>query len=152
MERSARKLIFLRIPTATDYFAACEEVGCDWEGFYNSIAEKFDTAAGGTLPKDLIKPGTSGHGFFVEVPLIYDKPLPVGYEIAELPPCTYLYFNGMPYENPDDFCIAIGILNEAIENYPFERFGWKKSDDAPYLGMGAETETGARTAVPVERI
>ncbi len=152
VERGARKLIFLRIPTAKDYFAACEEVGCDWEGYYNSIPEKLDYAAGGPLPKNLIKPGTGGYGFFVEVPVGYGKPLPDGYEVAELPPCTYLYFTGMPYDNPDDFYIAIGILNEAIENYPFERFGWEKTDDAPYLGMGAEAETGARTAVPVRKI
>jgi len=151
VERPARKLIFLRY-NAMDYFSACEEVGCDWEGFYNSIPEKFDTAAGGRLPKDLIKPEMSGNAFFVEVPLDYNKPLPEGYEIAELPVCTYLYFNGMPFDDQNDFPIAIGILNEAIEAYPFERFGWKKSDDAPVLGMGAEAETGARTAVPVERI
>jgi hypothetical protein len=90
--------------------------------------------------------------FFVEVPIDYDKPLPKGYEIAEIPPCTYLYFNGMPYEDSNDFCEAIGILNEAISNYPFEKFGWKKSENAPYLGMGAEAQTGARTAVPVEKI
>lgn len=99
-----------------------------------------------------MKPGTSGNAFFVEVPLEYNKPLPDGYEIAELPPCTYLYFNGMPFKDQSDFGIAIGILNEAIENYPFEQFGWKRSDDAPVLGMGAEAETGARTAIPVEKI
>lgn len=152
VERPARKLIYLRIPTATDYFSACEEVGCDWEGFYNSIPEKFDTAAGGSLPKHLIKRDTGGDGFFVEVPLDYNKPIPTGYEIAELPPSTYLYFNGMPFNDPNDFPIAIGILNEAIEAYPFKHFGWKRSDNAPYLGMGAETKTGARTAVPVEKI
>jgi len=151
VERPARKLIFLR-HNATDYFSACEEVGCEWEGFFNSIPEKFDTAAGGRLPKFLIQPNTNGYAFFVEVPLDYCKPIPDGYEIAELPPCTYLYFNGMPYEDPNDFPIAIGIVNEAIEHYPFERFGWEKSDDGPYLGMGAEAETGARTAVPVRRI
>lgn len=150
-ERPARKLIFLRY-SATDYFSACEEVGCDWEGFYNSIPEKFDTAAGGRLPTNLIKPGTSGNAFFVEVPLDYSKPLPDDYEIAELPPCTYLYFNGMPFDEQDDFPLAIGIINEAIEAYPFERFGWKTSNDAPYLGMGAEAETGARAAVPVEKL
>lgn len=152
VERPRRKLIFLRHITATDYFSACEEVGCEWEGYFKSIPEAFDTGAGGCLPKNLMKPGTSGNGFFVEVPLEYDKPLPDGYEIAELPPCTYLYFNGMPYEDQNDFPIAIGILNEAIENYPFEQFGWKKSDTAPVLGMGAEAETGARTAIPVEKI
>lgn len=126
VERPARKLIFLR-HSATDYFSACEEVGCDWEGFYNSISEKFDTAAGGRLPKFLIQPGTTGQAFFVEVPLDYSKPIPDGYEIAELLPSTYLYFNGMPFSDQNDFPIAIGILNEAIENYPFERFGWKRS-------------------------
>ena len=152
VERPARKLIFLRIPTATDYFSACEEVGCDWEGYYNSIPEKFDTAAVGRLPKDLITPGTGGHGFFVEVPIDYNKPLLDGYEIAEIPPCTYLYFQGMPFDNSDDFPIAIGIVNNAIDSYPFEQFGWKKSDNAPYLGMGTREKTGACTAVPVEKI
>lgn len=150
VERPARKLIFLRY-NAMDYFSACEEVGCDWEGIYNSIPEKFDTAAGGRLPTSLIIPGTNGNAFFVEVPREYNKPFPDGYEIAELPPCTYLYFNGMPFDDQNDFPIAIEILNEAIEEYPFERFGWEKSDDAPYLGMGAEAETGARAAVPVRK-
>lgn len=76
----------------------------------------------------------------------------VGYEIADLSPCTYLYFSGMPFDDQNDFPIAIGILNEAIEEYPFERFGWRKSDNAPVLGMGAEAETGARAAVPVEKL
>lgn len=151
VERPSRKLIFLR-HNGTDYFSGCEEVGCDWEGFFYSIPEKFDTAAAGRLPKFLIKPNTHGNAFFVEVPADYSKPIPEGYEVADLPPCTYLYFNGMPYENPDDFPIAIGIVNEAIENYPYERFGWKRSDDGPYLGMGSTEETGARTAVPVKKI
>ena len=151
VERPARKLVFLRNTAATDYFSACEEVGCEWEGLYNSIPEKFDTAAGGLLPKSLIKPGTSGHAFFVEVPLSYNKPIPEGYEIAELPPCAMLYFNGAPYENEDDFRVAIGIVDDAIERYPFERFGWKKSDIAPVLGMGASAAGGARKAVPVKR-
>lgn len=82
----------------------------------------------------------------------YSKPIPDGYEVADLPPCTYLYFNGMPYENPNDFPIAIRIVNEAIEKYPFARFGWERSDDGPYLGMGAMEETGARIAVPVKKL
>lgn len=151
VERPARKLIFLRT-SSSDYFAACEEVGCDWEGYFNSIPEKYDTAAGGRLPEFLVKPGTNGTAFFVEVPLSYNKPVLEGYEIAEIPACTYLYFNGMPFDDQNDFCVAIGILNEAIAAYPFEKFGWRQSKNAPYLGMGAEAQTGARAAVPVERI
>lgn len=150
VERPARKLIFLRYK-AEGYFAACEEVGCEWEGIFNSVPEKFDTAAGGRLPSQLIRPGTGENAFFIEVPLDYSKSIPDGYEIAELPPCTYLYFTGMPFEDENDFCVAIGILNEAIEAYPFECFGWARSDKAPYLGMGA-AKTGARAAVAVERV
>lgn len=47
---------------------------------------------------------------------------------------------------------VIGILNEAIENYPFERFGWEKSDNGPFLGMSVKAETGARAAVPVKKL
>lgn len=151
VERPARKLIYLRADQATDYIAMCEELGCDWEGYYNSIPEKFDTAAGGRLPMWLVQAGTGGHAFFVEVPLSFNKPLLAGYEIAELPPCTYLYFNGMPFEDPNDFPLAIGIVNEAIASYPYEQFGWELSDEAPVLGMGAEAEGGARTAIPVKK-
>jgi AraC-like DNA-binding protein len=97
VERPARKLIFLR-HKADDYFSACEEVGCEWEGFYNSIPEKLDSAAGGRLPASLQNPDLGSSAFFVEVPVDYDKPLPDGYEIADLPPCTYLYFNGWMFD------------------------------------------------------
>ena len=148
VERPARKLIYLR-HNQTNYFSACLEVGCDWEGYFNSIPEKMETAASGLLPNCLAKPGAHNQAFFVEVPLDYDKPLLDGYEIAEILPCTYLYFNGLPYEEPNDFAIAIGIVEQAIKDYPFERFGWKKSNDAPYLGLGAYAPIGARIAVPV---
>jgi hypothetical protein len=77
---------------------------------------------------------------------------PDGYETAGLPPCTYHYFNRKPFDDQNDFPIAIGIMNKAIAAYPFERFGWRKSENAPDIGMGAEAETGARAAMPVERI
>ena len=53
--------------------------------------------------------------------------------------------------NATDYFTACEEVGCDIENYPFERFGWEKSDNAPYLGMGAEAETGARAAVPVRK-
>ena len=52
VERPARKLILLRAKKTAggDYFAYCEEMGCEWEGLLNSIAEKFAPAALLTLP------------------------------------------------------------------------------------------------------
>jgi len=152
VERPARKVIYLRY-NANDYLSACEEVGCEWEGFFNSIPEAFDNAAMGRLPESLFAVGTSRNAFFVEVPLEYNKPIPHEYEIAEVPPCTYLCFNGMPYDNSSDFGIAIGIVNEAVKTYPFERFGWRISKDSPYLSViSSDSVIGARAAVPVEKI
>jgi hypothetical protein len=58
----------------------------------------------------------------------------------------------MPYEDENDFCIAIDILNEAIDNYPFERMGWQKSDIAPDMWLGADTKHGAEGYVAVEQM
>lgn len=69
VERPARRLIFLRY-NATDYFSACEEVGCDWERFYNSIPEAFDSAAGGRLPQFLIQPARLATHFLLRFRLI----------------------------------------------------------------------------------
>lgn len=44
VEKSARKLIFLR-HNANDYFSACEEVGCEWEGFLTAFPKSL------TLPQ-----------------------------------------------------------------------------------------------------
>jgi AraC-like DNA-binding protein len=151
VQRPARKLIFLRTP-GTDYMENCEAVGCKWEGYFNSIPEKFTTAAGGILPKSLTLPGSAGGAFMVEVPADYAKPIPDGYEIADIPAATYLYFAGMPYADEDDFGVAIDIVNEAVANYPYQRMGWKRSDAAPQLGLGADTKVGAEVYVPVVKL
>ena len=153
VNRPKRKLIYLTSHSATDYLSYCEEIGCDWEGLLNSIPEKFDTAALIDLPDFLHENGISKIASGVEVPLDYEKPLPDGYKIAELPECTMLYFQSEPYENPDDFGKYIGQVFKAIENYNFERYGYKYATSiAPTLNLGAEPEIGARIAIPVERI
>lgn len=150
VNRPKRKLIYLTSRSATDYLSYCEEVGCDWEGLLNSIPEKFDTAALIDLPDFLHENGISKIASGVEVPLDYEKPLPDGYKIAELPECTMLYFQSEPYDNPDDFGKYIGQVFKAIENYDFERYGYVLANNiAPSLNLGADTRTGARIAIPV---
>ena len=149
-DRPKRKLIYLTSRRAEGYLSFCEEMGCDWEGLLNSIPEKLDTAALLELPDFLHENGISKTASGVEVPLDYEKPLPDGYKIAELPECTMLYFQSEPYENPDDFGKYIGQVFKAIENYDFERYGYVLANNiAPSLNLGAETEIGARIAIPV---
>ncbi len=151
VNRPKRKLIYLTSRSATDYLSYCEEVGCDWEGLLNSIPEKFDTAALIDLPDFLHENGISTIASGVEVPLDYEKPLPDGYKIAELPECIMLYFQSEPYENPDDFGKYIGQVFKAIEHYDFERYGYVLANNvAPSFNLGADTRTGARIAIPVK--
>lgn len=153
VNRPKRKMIYLTSKSATDYLSYCEEVGCDWEGLLNSIREKFDTAALIDLPDSLQENGISKIAAGVEVPIDYEKPLPEGYRVAELPECVMLYFQSEPYDNPDDFGKYIGLVFKAIENYNLERYGYRSATSiAPTLYLGAEPEIGARVAIPVECI
>lgn len=153
LDRPARKLILVRSVKATEYFSFCEEVGCDWEGIFNSISEKFDTPALLTLPQNHIKIGTGNIASGVEVPLDYNKPIPDGCDVIELPPCTMLYFQGASYEDENDFGEAIGILWEVIASYDPMQYGWKYAPElAPYFNFGASANGGARMAQPVEKI
>ena len=153
VNRPKRKLIYLTSKSATDYLSYCEEVGCDWEGLLNSIHEKFDTAALIVLPDFLQEDGISKIAAGVEVPVDYDKPLPEGYRVAELPECVMLYFQSQPYDHPDDFGKYIAQVLRAIENYNLERYGYRSATSiAPTLNLGAEPELGARIVIPVERV
>ena len=152
-ERPARKLILIRSVRATEYFSFCEEAGCDWEGIFNSIPEKFDTSALLTLPQNLIKLGTGNTASGVEVPLDYSKPIPDGCDVIELPPCVMLYFQGAAYEDENDFGEAIDTLWEIMASYDPSLYGWQYAAElAPYFNFGAAAKTGARMARPVRKI
>jgi len=154
VERPERKLILLRAEKTTggDYFAFCEERDCDWEGILNSISEKFAPAALLTLPQSLVTKGTSDTAAGVEVPVDYSKPIPEGYDVINLKPCTMLFFNGAPYDNEEDFCIAIDIVWEAVDNYNPEMYKWQAAPElAPRFNFGADEKQGARMAIPVIR-
>jgi hypothetical protein len=153
VERPARKLILLRAKNTADgdYFAYCEEMGCEWEGLLGSVAEMPASAALLTLPQNLVTPGTSDTAAGIEVPADYAKPIPEGYDAIELPPCAMLFFNGAPYDDENDFCIAIDTVWEAVENYNPGLYGWQPAPElAPRFNFGAEGALGARMAIPVK--
>ncbi|MDR0293998.1 MAG: AraC family transcriptional regulator [Oscillospiraceae bacterium] len=154
-ERPARKLILKRArkaKAADGYLVIAEELGCEWEGQMNSIPESYHGAAGLTLPPGLIIPGTTDAAVGTEVPLDYGKPVPEGFEVVELPPCTMLYFQGAPFEDENDFSEAIGILWELMNAYDPALYGWEYAPElAPYCNFGAAARTGARMARPVKR-
>ena len=152
-QRPARKLIYQPAQNATDYLSYCEEKGCAWEGLLNSIPEKFDTAALLELPPQLVPQGACAVAAGVEVPANYAAPLPAGYETALLEPCVMLYFQGAPYEEEAAFCDAIEGVYRAVEGYDAPRYGYRFARHlAPMFNFGAEPKTGARLAVPAEKV
>ena len=78
IERPKRKAIIKRGIKATDYFAYCEEVGCEVWGELCSIKGALYEPMGMWLPKKLIKTGTSQYVQGVEVPNDVDGMIPQG--------------------------------------------------------------------------
>lgn len=149
IDRPERKLMILRSKKSEDYMSFCGEMGCDWEGMMNSVAEKFDNAALLELPKHLVTTGTSAFVAGIEIPADYAKPIPENMEVLELPVCKMLYFRGSPYENEEDFCEAIEIVAEAMQNYKPEEYGLSYAFDlVPRFNFGASAANGAKMAVP----
>ena len=150
-EYPARKLMILRSVKAVDYFSYCEENGCSWEETLNNIPEKLDTAALITLPERMIPDGTSATVSGIELPADYSGIIPENYEIIDLLPCKMLCFNGMPYENEEDFKTAIKILEDAVKNYKPEFLGYEYADGAaPSFNYGASAKNGAKVKRPVK--
>lgn len=150
--RPRRRAAILFGKSATDYFSFCEEMGCDWEGLLNSIPVKMDTAALLTLPANMARGGCDCAAG-VEVPEDYNAPLPDGYEYISLPPCDMLCFQSAPFENEDDFGIAIGNVIEAIAHYDPTPLGYAFDAEAgPRFNFGATAITGAKLAVPVRKL
>jgi AraC family transcriptional regulator len=124
IERPARKVLLKRGVNATEYFAYCEEVGCDVWSMLSSVKEALYEPIGMWLPKHLIKEGTSQYVQGVEVPLNYNNSIPEGYELIELPPCKMMVFQGEAY-NDDDFMEAIDEVWEHIEKFDPSVYGYQ---------------------------
>ncbi|MFU8786921.1 MAG: helix-turn-helix transcriptional regulator, partial [Candidatus Izemoplasmataceae bacterium] len=114
IERPERKAIILRGKKARDYFAYCDEVGCDIYGLLLSVKEALYEPVGMWLPKKLIKPHTSEYVHGVEVPIDYNEEIPEGCALITLEAQSYLVFQSEPYddENFEDY-ISIQIIPKA---------------------------------------
>lgn len=153
IHRNRRKLIFMRSKKAYDYWTFCEEVGCDWEGLFNSNPQKLDTAALLTLPDFLMKEGYGKIAAGIEVPVNYHGEIPKNCETAELPPCEMLVFQSQKYKTSEEFFTLIGQLFKALEEFDYAANGYKMADDlAPRFNFGGQPETGAKLSVPIIKL
>jgi len=152
IERQERKVLLKRGINAKDYFAYCEEVGCDVWSVLSSVKEALYEPIGIWLPNHLIKKGTSQYVQGVEVPMDYAKAIPEGYELIELPVCKMMVFQGEPY-NDDDFMESIGEVWEHIEKFEPKVYGYQWApEDAPRFQLSPFGYRGYIEARPVKII
>jgi len=149
VDRPARKLILKRGIKAEDYYAYCEEVGCEiWE-VLSGIKRALYEPMGMWLPENMRKPGTSVYAQGVEVPADYTDPLPEGLEMLELPPCKMMIFQGQPYDDAE-FEQAIGSFWEVIKSYNPEIYGFKWAEaDGPRFQLEPQGYRGYIEGRPV---
>ncbi len=148
-----RKLILKRGIKAADYFAYCDEVGCDIWDELKEIPDRLDTVALVILPDFLVKPNTSKACCAVEVPLDYNAPIPEGCDIIELSEHTMLAFQGAPYEDEDWYGGAHSEVASAVANYNPALYGYSFAyDTAPEFHYGTSAKDGCRQLVPIKQV
>ncbi|PYG90288.1 AraC-like DNA-binding protein [Ruminiclostridium sufflavum DSM 19573] len=152
IERPARKVLLKRGKKAAEYFAYCEEAGCDVWPVLTSVKEAMYEPIGMWLPKYLIKEGTSQYVQGVEVPEDYSNNIPEGYEVIDLPPCKLMIFQGEAY-NDDDFMDEIGEVWEHIERFDPTVYGYQWAPEAaPRFQLAPMGYRGYIEARPVKAI
>ena len=148
IERPERKVILKRGQTAEEYFAYCEEVGCDIWGLLCSIQEALYEPIGMWLPDRFRTPGTSRYAQGVEVPAAYAGDLPEGLDIMTLPACSMMVFQGAPFDD-EDFEEAITEMWDVMKTFDPALYGYEwADDDGPRFQLAPEGYRGYIEARP----
>lgn len=134
IEKPERKVLIRRGVKAADYFAYCEEVGCDVWGLLLSIKSISGEPVCLWLPKAYIAPGTSEYVQGVEVAADDDGPVPDGFDVIRLPKAKYLMFRGEPFAE-EDYGRAIEEVWDAIEKYDPAVIGYSWDESNPRIQL-----------------
>ncbi|MBN2995518.1 AraC family transcriptional regulator [Ruthenibacterium lactatiformans] len=148
VEKPARKVILKRGVKARDYFAYCEEVGCDVWGTLTSMKSLCGEPVCLWLPPEQRAPGTSEYVQGVEAAEDYDGPVPEGFDVIRLPAAEYLMFQGEPFAE-EDYCEAIGQVRGAIEKYDPACLGYVWDGANPRIQLEPVGDRGYIELLPV---
>jgi len=153
VEKPACKLILIRGKKSQNYFEFCAEMGCDKFEILETVPGALDKPVQIDLPPCMITPGTSLAAAALEVPADFSGEIPEGFEIIDLPPHLYMWFNGAPYEDERMYGEAHQELYRAIDNYKPELYGYEYAkDSAPVFNYFASAVNGVRQMIPVRKL
>lgn len=134
VDKPARKVIIKRGIKAADYWAYCNEVGCDVWGMLTSIKSISGEPVCLWLPAKYILPGTSEYVQGVEVSCDYNGEIPDGFDVITLPAAKYLMFRGEPFAE-ENFGTAIEEVQDAIAKYDPSVIGCKWDKENPRIQL-----------------
>lgn len=151
IRKPAHKVIIKRGVKAAEYFAYCEEMGCDVWGTLLSMDSLCGEPVCLWLPERLRTPGTSEYVQGVEVAEDYTGNIPQGFDIIELPAAEYLMFQGEPFAE-EDYCEAIFAVQQAAERYQPAVIGYRRDAENPRIQLEPRGERGYIELLPVKKI
>lgn len=134
IDKPDRKVIIKRGQKATEYWAYCQEVGCDVWGVLTSIKSLCGEPVCLWLPEQYRKPGTSEYVQGVEVTSDYNGPVPDGFDVITLPKAKYLMFQGEPFAE-EDYCEAIESVQTSMKRYDPAVIGYAWDNTNPRLQL-----------------
>lgn len=134
IQKPERKVIIKRGINATEYWAYCNEVGCDVWGLLTSIKSISGEPVCLWLPRKYILPNTSEYVQGVEVSCDYNGEVPEGFDVITLPAAKYLMFQGEPFAE-ENFGAAIEEVQKAIEKYDPSVIGYRWDNDNPRIQL-----------------
>lgn len=150
VHKPERKVIVKRCVKAEDYFAYCEEVGCDVWGLLTSINSLCGEPVCLWLPEAYRRPGTSVYVQGVEAATDSGAPVPEGFDVITLPEADYLMFQGEPFEE-EDYSEAILALQHATQRYDPSVIGYEWDKDNPRIQLEPRGERGYIELLAVKR-
>lgn len=134
VEKPARRVILKRGRQAAEYFAYCEEVGCDVWTQLTAMPSLDGEPVCLWLPDKYRKPDTSIYVQGIETALNDSRPIPAGFDAIELPAATYLRFQGETF--PEEDCgRAIGEVGEAIRRFNPASIGYAWDEENPRIQL-----------------
>lgn len=134
VDKPQRKVLIKRGVKAEDYFAYCEEVGCDVWGLLLSIPGVSGEPVCLWLPSAYKKPGTSEYVQGVEVTADYAGAVPDGFDVIELPAAKYLMFQGEPFAE-ENYGQAIEEVKASMEKYDPAIIGYEWDSSNPRIQL-----------------
>lgn len=150
IHKPERKVIIKRGKNAEDYFAYCEEVGCDVWGMLMSMTSLCGEPVCLWLPEPYRTPETSVYVQGVEVAAEDSAPVPEGFDVIQLPAAEYLAFQGEPFLE-EDYAEAILAVQHAMDRYDPTVIGYVWDDASPRIQMEPRGERGYMELRAVKR-